>query len=489
MVKNSLTQTQTQIQTQTQTLSPPQVMYVRLLELTTVELEDKLRSEVIENPALEVIEAEHNPVSPTDKDEYGDEVNANSSDDYSSEDEIPDYNGWEYRKRGEIPEEIPYSADTSFGDTLLEQLGELPLDEKEKAIGEYIIGSLEEDGLLYKPLVEIEDELTIYYGMDTDMAQIEKVLGLIQTFDPPGIGARSLQECLLLQLNHAQDNATTDMQLHSIKLQKRIVTDCYDDFSKKHWDVLPGKLAVSEEECRRAISDITHLNPRPGASLAESLGTSRQQIIPDFIVDIHGDSISVQLNNMYVPELRVSDDYQRMLDEQMKCGNSESKAAAQFLKQKIDAAKGFISAVKQRENTLSDTMNAIVRLQAPFLLSGGDESLLKPMILDDVAQITNYDISTISRVSNSKYVQLPWGVYSLKYFFSDAVTMSDGGELSVRELHRCLQELIDNEDKSNPLTDTELMEKLQEQGFTMARRTVAKYREQLRIPVARLRKE
>ncbi len=491
MAKSSLTQTQSQIQTQIQTLSPQQVMYVRLLELTTVELEDKLRSEVIDNPALEVIESEQSvSLNSSDNDGYDETVYANSADDYRNEDDIPDYNGWEYHNRGELPEEIPLSADTSFGDNLLEQLGELSLDDKERAIGEYLIGSLDEDGLLHKPLIEIEDELTIYYNLDVTISQIEGVLKQIQSFDPPGIGARSLQECLLLQLNSAQEGAKGDDEaLASILLQKRIVADYYDDFSKKRWDGLPAKLGVNDELCRKAIVEITRLNPRPGASLTESLGTSRQQIIPDFVVDVQGESISVQLNNMFVPELRVSNDYQRMLDEQIQSGNSESKAAAQFLKQKIEAAKGFISAVKQRETTLLDTMNAIVAMQTPFLLSGGDESQLRPMILDDVAKKTGYDISTISRVSNSKYVQLPWGVYSIKYFFSDGVVMSDGAQLSVRELHRSLQELVDNEDKGNPLTDSELMEKLQEQGFTMARRTVAKYREQLHIPVARLRKE
>ena len=307
MVKNSLTQTQTQIQTQTQTLSPQQVMYVRLLELTTVELEDKLRSEVIENPALEVIEAEHNPVSPTDKDEYGDEVNANSSDDYSSEDEIPDYNGWEYRKRGEIPEEIPYSADTSFGDTLLEQLGELPLDEKEKAIGEYIIGSLEEDGLLYKPLVEIEDELTIYYGMDTDMAQIEKVLGLIQTFDPPGIGARSLQECLLLQMQRQTRDSRTKQLAH------KILSSHFESFVKKHYERLIARLDIDEEQFREAIEYIRTLSPKPGNLYTEGGIDSTPYIVPDFMLDNTDGQTRLTLNSAGIPEVRISRRYRDMM--------------------------------------------------------------------------------------------------------------------------------------------------------------------------------
>lgn len=487
MAKKSLTHTQTQNLTQTQTLSPQQVMVTRMLELTTVEFEDRVNSEVMDNPALEMVEPENNPYEGGEGGgEYGEGV-VSSADDYRSEDDIPDYNGWEYRSRGEIAEEIPVSADTSFGDTLMVQLGELSLDEHQLVIGEYLIGSLEEDGLLHKSLSEIEDELTVYYSIFTDEEEIESVLRLIQGFDPAGIGARSLQESLLLQIERKITEADEDASRYSIA--KEILQNCYDEFSRKRWDLLPERLGVSEEECKEAIEDITRLNPRPGAALAESLGQSRQQIVPDFNVEIQGDSVIVQLNNMYVPELRVSNDYQRMLDEQAGSGNAEQKAAAQFLKQKIESAKNFISAIKQREQTLMATMQGIVNIQKEFFLSGGDESLLKPMILEDVAKLAGYDISTISRVSSSKYVQLPWGIFSLKYFFNDGVASSDGGERSVRELHRTLQELIDNEDKSNPLTDTELMQKLNELGFNTARRTVAKYREQLHIPVARLRKE
>lgn len=480
--KNSLINVQAQTQTQTQTLSPQQVLIARLLELTTPEFEDRVHSEVMENPALDAVEPESDSVDSVAAvdDEYSG-VDFNSADDYRTADDVPDYNGWEYRSQGAVAEDIPVSADTSFGETLLEQLGELPLNNEEQTIGEYLIGSLEEDGLLHKTLSEIEDELAIYYGISADSAALERILGMIQGFDPPGIGARSLQECLLLQLE--RDDSGRDLSLH-----KNIVKNFYNDFTKRHWDVIPERLGVDKERCMDAISDITRLNPRPGASLAESIGLNRQQIFPDFGLDIQGDSINVFLNNMHVPELRVSSEYQTMLDEQLKSGTPEHKAAAQFLKQKIESAKGFINAVKQREQTLIATMNEIVKFQRPFLLSGGDEALLKPMILEDIAKRTGYDISTVSRVSNSKYVQLPWGVFPLKYFFSDGVAMSDGGERSVRDLLRCLAELVDNEDKNMPLTDTELMEKLKEQGFTMARRTVAKYREQLGIPVARLRK-
>lgn len=486
MKRNSLSHTQAQTQTQTQTLSPQQVMVVRMLELTTLELEDKVRSEIMENPALEAIDPE--PVDTSyaahDEDEGG---KITSADDYRTEDDIPEYAGWEHRSTNDTPEEIPTSAGTSFGETLLQQLGELPLNEIEKAIGEYLIGSLEEDGLLYKPLDEIQDELTIYNGISTDEATITRLLKMIQTFDPPGIGARSLQECLLLQIARQEENSHDNS--NNLALQRRILTSYYDDFRQKRWENIADKLSIDEELCREAIAEIVRLNPRPGASLTEELGTNRQQIIPDFTIEIQDESISVQLDNMYIPQLRISSEYQQMLDEQLHSGKSEDKAAAQFLRHKIDAAKGFISAIKQREETLTHTMNEIVKEQREFLLSGGDEALLKPMILEDIARRTGYDISTISRVSNSKYVQLPWGIFPLKYFFNDGIATNDGGEISVRELHRCLQELIEREDKNAPLTDTELMEKLREQGFSLARRTVAKYREQLNIPVARLRKQ
>ncbi len=458
---------------------------MRMLELTTVELEDKVRSELLENPALEAIEPDTPDASNIlSGEESTDEIS--SADDYRTPDDVPEYAGWEHRSTTGTAQEIPLSAGVSFGDTLLEQLGELRLDETEKAIGEYLIGSLEEDGLLYKPLDEIIDELTIYNGIYTDEKTILRLLQMIQTFDPPGIGARSLQECLLLQIKRQEENATGRNE--SLALQRSILTRHYDEFSQKRWENIAAKLGCDESSFREAIAEITRLNPRPGASLTEGLGTSRQQIVPDFTVEVQDETISVQLDNMYIPRLCVSDEYQQMLETQLRSDRPEEKAAAQFLRHKIDAAKGFISAVKQREETLTRTMNEIVKAQREFLLSGGDEALLKPMILEDIARATGYDISTVSRVSNSKYVQLPWGIFPLKYFFNDGVATVGGGEISVRELHRCLQELIATEDKSNPLTDAQLTDELCRQGFSLARRTVAKYREQLNIPVARLRK-
>ncbi len=474
MKKNTFSQSQQQQQTQTLSLSPQQVLVARLLELTTIEVEDRVRGEVMDNPALEALEPEHLATDSIPADEL------NSADDYRSADDIPDYNGWDYRA-GTAEVDIPVSDAQSFGDTLLEQLGELSLTQQQRIIGEYIIGSLDDDGLLHKPLLEIEDELLLYASIAPSQQDIEAVLKMIQSFEPAGIAARSLQECLLLQVE--RDEARRDLALH-----KRILTNFYDDFTKRRWDVLPSKLGVSEQECRDAIADIVRLNPRPGAALAESVGVNHQQIVPDFNIDVQGDEVTVSLNNHYLPTLRVSGEYEQMLAEQAKSDNPDHRAAALFLKQKIDAAKGFISAVKQREDTLMRTMTAIVDAQKPFFVGGGDEALLTPMILDDVAKKAGYDISTVSRVSNSKYAQLPWGIYPLKYFFSDGVATADGGERSVRELLRTIQELIDDEDKQAPLTDTELMEQLAARGFSLARRTVAKYREQLHIPVARLRR-
>ena len=474
MAGNTFTQTQKHEQTLTQTLSPQQLLTVQLLELTTMEIEDKVRSEVMDNPALEVVEndvipendATNNPIS---------DISQDSDDDYSGNDDIPVFSGYGRN-------DYTIGDSVSFGDTLLEQLGELQLTPQEKSIGEYIIGSLDEDGFLRKDITEIEDELLIYANVMTDKEQILSILERIQGFEPAGIAARNLQESLMLQLERVECNK-------DVTLQKRIVGEFYDDFSSKHWEQLDDKLGVDRETCRAAIADIVRLNPRPGASLSENVGFSRQQIIPDFILDIVDDNVYVSLNNIHVPELRVSEEYVQMLDEQLAGGNQEQKAAVTFLKQKIDAAKGFISAVQQRENTMLVTMRAIVAKQKEYFLNGGDEAYLKPMILEDIAKMTGFDISTISRVSNSKYVQTPWSVSSLKYFFSDGVTKSDGTEQSVYELFAVIRELIESEDKNAPLTDQVLQEKLTERGYCVARRTVAKYREQLHIPVARLRKE
>ena len=471
------TQTQIQEQALSQTLSPQQLLAVQLLELTTVEMEERVKGEVMDNPALEPVEQEDGRDG---GDESGEDIiealTADRDDDYSGNEELQVASGRGYAQ------DIPIGDTLSFGDTLMEQLGEYRLSPLEQAVGEYIIGSLDEDGLLRKPVQEIADELLIYNGVDADEQLVMSVLFKIQSFEPAGIAARDLRECLLIQLERNSSGK-------DVALQKRILLEHYDDFAGKRWDAIADRLGVSKEECREAIADITRLNPRPGASLAENVGFSRQQITPDFILDVEDEHVTVCLNNMHQPTLRVSGEYMQMLDSQVAGGNEEQRAAALFLRQKIDAAKGFISALQQREKTMLTTMRAIVDMQKEFFVNGGDESFLRPMILEDVANASGYDISTISRVSSSKYVQTPWSIYPLKYFFSDGVVKEDGTEQSVYELFRVIREVIDGEEKENPLTDQALQEHLADLGYNVARRTVAKYREQLGIPVARLRKE
>lgn len=474
MTKSSNTQTQHQEQLLSQTLSPQQLLAVQLLEMTTIEIEERVRGEVMDNPVLEAMERDETPGDEAPMPD-GDSMSADELDDYSGNEEIPVAHAYSGA-------EMPLGDTLSFGDTLMEQLGELTLTPVQQTVGEYIIGSLDEDGLLRKSLSEIADELLVYNSLNVSEADLLWVLGMIQTFEPAGIAARSLQECLMLQLE--RNGAERDMTL-----QKRIVSDYYDDFTGKRWGQLAEKLGVTDDECREAIADIVRLNPRPGASLTESIGFSRQQITPDFLLDVQDDEVYVSLNNAHIPSLKVSDEYMQMLEEQSLSSNSEQRAAAQFLRQKIDAARSFVTAVQQRERTMLSTMRAIVKMQKPFFVSGGDEAMLKPMILEDIAKMTGHDVSTISRVGNSKYVQTPWSIYPLKYFFSDGIIKDDGTEQSVYELFRVLRELVDEEDKQNPLTDQALQEALQERGYNVARRTVAKYREQLGIPVARLRRE
>ncbi len=474
MTKSSNTQTQHQEQLLSQTLSPQQLLAVQLLEMTTIEIEERVRGEVMDNPVLEAMERDETPGDEAPL-PGGDSMSADELDDYSGNEEIPVAHAYSGA-------DMPLGDTLSFGDTLMEQLGELSLTPVQQTVGEYIIGSLDEDGLLRKSISEIADELLVYNSLNVPEDDVLEVLGMIQTFEPAGIAARDLQECLMLQLG--RNGTERDMAL-----QKRIVSDFYDDFTGKRWGQLADKLGVTDEECREAIADIVRLNPRPGASLTESIGFSRQQITPDFLLDVQDDDVYVSLNNAHIPSLKVSDEYMQMLEEQSLSSNSEQRAAAQFLRQKIDAARSFVTAVQQRERTMLSTMRAIVKMQKPFFVSGGDEAMLKPMILEDIAKMTGHDVSTISRVGNSKYVQTPWSIYPLKYFFSDGIIKDDGTEQSVYELFRVLRELVDEEDKKEPLTDQALQEALQGRGYNVARRTVAKYREQLGIPVARLRRE
>lgn len=486
-------QIQSQAQQQVQTLSPQQVLLVKLLELPTVELEERVHAEILDNPALEegrdpaeIAEDQANDY-PTDPDadpdtNYNEDV---SLGDYRSEDDIPDYKLQENnRSKGETPEEIPLSDNVSFYETIKEQLDMQDLTEEQKQLGEYIIGSLDDDGLLRKTTEALMDELAIYQGIYTTEEELEHIISIIQDFDPAGIGARNLQECLLLQIKRKEDSPVK-------KIEHDIIEQCCDDFTKKNKEKIIQKLNITEEEYNAAVAELVKLNPRPGSSMGEAMGKNLHHIIPDFIVETEDDgNIILSLNNRNVPELRLSRTFTDMLEEHTKNKanqSKESKDAFMFLKQKVDAAQGFINAVKQRQNTLMSTMQAIIDLQRPFFLEG-DETLLRPMILKDVAERAKLDISTVSRVSNSKYVQTNFGIFPLKFFFSDGYTTDSGEELSVREIKRILKELVDGEDKSKPLTDDELAELLKEKGYPIARRTVAKYRMQLNIPIARLRR-
>ena len=486
-------QVQTQAQQQVQTLSPQQILAVKLLELPTVELEERIHSELLDNPALEEGK-EHTEEAEGHEDDYSADENEESGTDYNddlslgdyrTEDDIPDYKLQKNnRSKGETPEEIPFSDSVSFYETLKEQLDMQDLTPEEKQLGEYLIGSLDDDGLLRKTTEALMDELAIYQGIYTTPEQLEHILSIIQDFDPAGIGARSLQECLLLQIKRKENSPLKQIEYD-------IINKCCDDFTKKNKDKILQKLGITEEQYNAAVVELTKLNPRPGSSMGETIGKNLQQIIPDFIVETEEDgTIHLSLNNRNVPELRLSREFTEMLDEHTrnKANQSkESKNALLFLKQKVDAAQGFINAVKQRQQTLLSTMQAIIDLQRPFF-QDGDESSLRPMILKDVAERAQLDISTISRVSNSKYVQTNFGIYPLKFFFSDGYVTENGEELSVREIKQFLKECIDKENKDKPYTDDELADMLKEKGYPIARRTVAKYRQQLNIPVARLRR-
>lgn len=484
-------QIQTQAQQLLQTLSPYQILVVKLLELPTMELEERVRAEILDNPALE--EGKEMPEHDNTDDfgsDFNEEYTYNNNEDFSlgdyrTEDDIPDYKLQEQnRSRGEVPEEIPFSESVSFYEMLLDQLRMQHLNEEEEIIAEYLIGSLDDDGLLRKGISTLIDELAIYRGIYTHAEEVERILRIIQHFDPAGIGARSLQECLLLQLKRKPDSPLK-------KIQWDIIDKYCDDFTRKNKEKIMQRLGIDEDTYDEAVTELTKLNPRPGSSLGDIIGKNFQQIIPDFLVETEEDgTISLTLNNGNVPELRLSREFNDLLEEHTinrENQSRESTDAFLFLKQKVDAAQGFINAIKQRQETLVNTMQAIIDLQRPFFLEG-DETLLKPMIMKDVAERAKLDVSTISRVSNSKYVQTNYGIYPLRFFFNDAYTTHEGEELSVREIKHFLEECVANENKEMPYTDDELADMLKEKGYPIARRTVAKYRQQLNIPTARLRR-
>ena len=477
-------QTQLQTQTQVQTLSPQQVLEARLLALNTLELEEHVRTELGDNPTLEAgpqeaPEQESDDNAADDADQYENESyqEDNNRDDWNDDDD--DWYDRQGSSQGAVAD-IPLADTRSFYDILYEQLREQDLTPRQMKIALYIIGSIDNDGLLDKDLQAISDDLAFYHDTDASTDEIEQVLKVIQEFDPAGIGARSLQECLLIQIRRKED--TPDREL-----QERIISTMFDEFTHKRWDKIAARLELSREQTDAVIAELVKLNPRPGSSLGETVGHSRQHIVPDFLLDSYDDEIHFTLKNSNIPQLHVSREYSQMLENQIKGGSSSQRDAAIYIKSKLDKARGFIQALKQREQTMTRTMQAIVDLQRPFFLEG-DETLLKPMILKDVAERTGYDISTISRVTSGKYVQTGFGTFPLKAFFTDGVKNDSGQEVSVKEIHRILREATDAEDHDNPLTDEQLSDMLAERGYKVARRTVAKYREQIGIPVARMRK-
>jgi len=479
-------QIQVQSQQQIQTLSPQQILLVKLLELPEVEFEERVRAELQDNPALEATTPE--------AEEAHEESTAESDAlaDYRTEDDIPDY----YQPRAtngsctQHAEEIPFSEATSFYEKLKEQLGEQKLTEREKELAEYLIGSLDDDGLLRKSIEDLSNELAIYMDIEASPKELKAILLVLQRLEPTGIAAQSLQECLLLQIKARPTSLLTADETRLKEAELKALTRYYELFTRKHWDRLQHSLQLNDEDFRQVISDLTHLNPRPGNALGEVLGKSSQLVVPDFLLEFDEEGeLILSLNDYNIPMLFLNNDFRLLLKEheEKPTLSASEKAAFSFTKQKIDAAQGFIEAIKQRQQTLLRTMKAIIYLQRPFF-EEGEEALLKPMILKDVAEITELDISTISRVSNSKWIQTPFGIYPLRFFFGDGFTMQSGEEISSREIRRILSEVIAAEDKLKPLTDDKLCEILTAKGYPIARRTVAKYRMQLGLPVARMRR-
>ena len=472
---------------QQQRLSPLQMQVIKLTELPTLELEERIKQELEDNPALEEgIETSDDFDDLDGYNENGEDQNISQEDialgDYLNDEEIPDYQISSSRQV--VKEEIPFSVASSLHEYLVEQLTECELSEEGKKVAEYIIGNIDDSGYLDRSLSAISDDLIFQQNIDVSIDKLEQILKVIQDFEPAGIAARNLQECLLLQLERREQTEITELSI-------KILSKYFDDFSKRHYDKIIKQLSIDEDTLKEAIQEITTLNPKPGNNWGDSLSLTLNTIVPDFIVETYNGELYLSLNNRNIPDLKVSREYSDLLkgySESKEGMSNDSKNAALFVKQKLDSARWFIEAIRQRQETLQRTMQAIIDLQYDFFLTG-DEAQLRPMILKDVAERTGYDISTISRVSNSKYVQTNFGIYSLKYFFSESMQTDTGEEISSREVKAILKECIEAEDKKKPLTDDKLCEILKEKGYVIARRTVAKYREQMNIPIARLRKE
>lgn len=501
-----LIQTQQQEQRLQQRLSGQQLQVVRMLEMPLTELEQKINTELDDNPALETgdMTGEHSAEETdlyatedetfeqqTEREERADALEG-ALESIGRDDEMPSgqWTAADEQWHNADYEEMVYGNVTSFYDRLREQIGEIDLTEDEREIMEYLIGSLDDSGYLRKDIDSVVDELAIYHNIYTTEQQVEHLLLQLQQFDPPGIGARSLQECLLLQIDRkAKDDMTGK---HPYTLLRAVINDHFEAFLKKHWQKIQDAMHLSDLQIEELQDEVRHLNPKPGASLGESEGRNLWQITPDFIVDTDdGGNVTFTLNRGNVPQLHVSPSFAEMVDTYRNNRQNMSrkeKEALLYAKEKVDRAQSFIDAVKQRHHTLTVTMKAIIDWQYKFF-QDGDEADLRPMILKDIADKTGLDISTVSRVSNVKYAQTRWGTFPLRYFFSDAYVTQEGEEMSTRKIKLMLREVIEAEDKSHPLSDEALTAVMKEKGFPIARRTVAKYREQLGLPVARLRKK
>jgi RNA polymerase sigma-54 factor len=473
-----------------QKLSPQQIQMIKLLEVPAMQLEQRIKKELEENPALEE-GPEEDDLQPDDDEDIDMERAEREQeefalDDYLNDEDIPDYRLQvnNVSKDDDRREEIPYASGSSFHENLITQFNLRTDTERQETLGEYIIGNIDDDGYLRREVENMVDDLAFLQNITTDEKELNAILDIIQDLEPAGVGARDLRECLLLQIGRK------DQSVPVIALTKTILTDFFDEFSRRHYEKIMARLMISEDEMKEVISEVLKLNPKPGGVVSDGYSRSAQQIIPDFILERSDNELELSLNNRNIPELKVSRGYSEMLESytrDRKTGK-QNRDAIMFVKQKLDAAKWFIDAMKQRQNTLLLTMNAILEYQKEYFVEG-DDTKLRPMILKDVAEMTGLDISTVSRVANSKYIQTHFGIFPLKFFFSEGMQTDGGDEVSTREIKRILQECINNEEKRRPLTDEKLTEILQEKGYQIARRTVAKYREQLNIPVARMRKE
>ncbi len=484
-----------------QKLSPQQILLMKLLQIPSIALEQRIKQEIEENPALEIEETSEPDEHPSDddfdsgsdeQDDYENDEEYDSKDDefgledyLSDDDEIPDYKlSVNNSSADDSHYDAPSSAEPSFQELLLQQLGYRGLEERKDKIARYIIGNLDDSGYLTRPLDALTDDLLFNVNVRTSKKELTELLKIVQEFDPAGVGARNLQECLLIQLKRKSSEEGSE----TYKLPILIIERFFNEFTKKHYDKIIKRADITENQLKDALAEILKLNPKPGNSMDNDTGGS-QYIIPDFIVQNHNGELELSLSSRNAPELRISKHFAEMIqmysETKTRKGNKEALA---FAKAKIDSAKWFIDAIQQRQNTLQVTMSAIMNYQRRYFITG-DETMLRPMILKDIAEIVNLDISTISRVANSKYVQTPFGTFLLKSFFSESMQNDEGEEVSTREIKKILSDCIEGEIKGKPLTDEQLTSILKDKGYNIARRTVAKYREQLNIPVARLRKE